>query len=108
MNLDSGVVNTRSRVFFMQTVVCPPVGVQYRQKEQGADIVIWLLVILAMLIVFAETVCGKVVFGAAAIGVGLLLISWITGWSLFVPVAKVCAVVIVVTVVLAILAVLHD
>ena len=102
------MVNTRSRVFFMQTVVCLPAKVQYLQKEQGADIVIWLLVIVAMLIVFAETVCGKVVFGAAAMGIGLLLISWITGWSLFVTVAKVCAVVIVVTVVLAILAVLHD
>lgn len=92
----------------MQTVVCLPVGVQYHQKEQGADVMVWLLVIVAMLIVFAETVCGKVVFGAAATGIGLLLLSWITGWSLFVPVVKVCAVVIVVTVVLAILAVLHD
>ena len=92
----------------MQTVVCLPARVQYHQKEQGADIVIWLLVIVAMLIVFAETVCGKVVFGVAAIGIGFPLISWITGWSLFVPVVKVCAAVIVVTVVLAILAVLHD
>ena len=85
------MVKTRSRVFFMQTVVCLPARVQYLQKEQGADIVIWLLVFVAMLIVFAETVCGKVVFGAAAIGIGLLLISWITGWSLFVPVESMCS-----------------
>lgn len=69
---------------------------------------IWFIVIGAVLLVFAETVFGKVVFGAAAIGIGLLLVSWITGLSLFVPAAKVCAVVMVIAVVLACLTALRS
>lgn len=92
----------------MQTVVCPLAGIECSQDEKGVDTVIWLIVIGAVLLVFAETVFGKVVFGAAAIGIGLLLISWITGLSLFVPVAKVCAVIMVVAVVLACLAALRS
>lgn len=65
----------------------------------------WLIIIcfIAVLVTFAESLLGKIVLGAVALAVGLLLLRWITGVALFITLVKVCAVVIVIVVVGAIL-----
>lgn len=60
---------------------------------------VWLIVIFAIIAVCLDTTSGKVVFGAAVVALGLLLLSWITGLGFFVPIAKGCAVLIVVVLV---------
>ena len=65
----------------------------------------WIVVIIICAIIAAslDSVLGKIVIGAAVIAIGLLLLSWFTGMSFLITLAKVCAVVIVVAIVGAIL-----
>ena len=64
---------------------------------------VWIIVIFAIIAVCLDTTAGKVVFGAAVVALGLLLLSWITGLGFFVAIAKGCAILMVVVVVGAIL-----
>ena len=61
----------------------------------------WGIVIIAILIISAclESVIGKIIFGSTIIAIGFLLLSWITGISFFITLAKICAVIIVVIIV---------
>ena len=65
----------------------------------------WIVVIIicAIIATSLDSVLGKIVIGAAVVAIGLLLLSWITGMSFLITLAKVCAVVIVVAIVGAIL-----
>lgn len=65
----------------------------------------WIVVIVICAVIAAslDSVLGKIVIGAAVVAVGLLLLSWITGMSFLITLAKVCAVIIVVAIVGAIL-----
>ena len=65
----------------------------------------WIVVIIivALSAVGLESIPGKIVAGAAVVAIGLLLIKWITGITLFVTLAKVCAILIVIIIVGAIL-----
>jgi len=65
----------------------------------------WIVVIVICAVIAAslDSVLGKIVVGAAVVAVGLLLLSWITGMSFLISLAKVCAVIIVVAIVGAIL-----
>ncbi len=62
-----------------------------------------VIVIVALIFVTLESTLGKIVFGAGVVALGLLLLRWITGLTLFVTLAKVCAIVMIVTIVVAIL-----
>lgn len=62
-----------------------------------------VIIIIALIAVSLESIFGKIVFGAAVVAIGLLLLRWITGVALFVTLAKVCAVVMVITIVGALL-----
>lgn len=63
-----------------------------------------LIVIVALIALsLAESIVGKIVVGAAVVAIGLLLLRWITGLTIFVTLAKVCAIVMVVAIVGAIL-----
>ena len=61
----------------------------------------WVIAIIIVAVIAAslDSVPGKIVAGAAVVAIGLLLLSWITGISFLVTLAKVCAVVIVIVVV---------
>jgi hypothetical protein len=60
----------------------------------------WIVVIIVALIaVSLESIPGKIVAGAAVVAIGLLLLSWITGLSFLITLAKVCAAIIVITIV---------
>lgn len=63
-----------------------------------------IIIIVALIAASLDSVVGKIVVGAAVLAIGLLLLRWITGFTFFVTLAKVCAVVMVVTVIGAILA----
>lgn len=65
----------------------------------------WIVVIIICAVIAAslDSILGKIVIGAAVVAIGLLLLSWITGISFLITLAKVCAVVIVVAIVGAIL-----
>ena len=65
----------------------------------------WVVVIVICAVIAAslDSVLGKIVIGAAVVAVGLLLLSWITGMSFLITLAKVCAVIIIVAIVEAIL-----
>lgn len=65
----------------------------------------WIVVIIivALIAVGLESIPGKIVAGAAVVAIGLLLLKWITGITLFVTLAKVCAILIVIIIVGAIL-----
>ena len=65
----------------------------------------WIVVIVICAIIAAslDSLIGKIVIGAAVVAIGLLLLSWITGVSVLVTLAKACAVIIIVTIVGAIL-----
>lgn len=65
----------------------------------------WIVVIIICAIIAAslDSVLGKIVIGSAVVAIGLLLLSWITGISFLVTLAKVCAAIIVVAIVGAIL-----
>lgn len=61
----------------------------------------WVIAIIVVAVIAAslDSVPGKIVAGAAVVAIGLLLLSWITGISFLVTLAKVCAAVIVVVIV---------
>lgn len=65
----------------------------------------WIVVIItvALIAISLESVPGKIVAGAAVVAIGLLLLSWITGLSFLITLAKVCAAIIVITIVGSIL-----
>ena len=65
----------------------------------------WVIVIIICAVIAAslDSLLGKIVIGAAVVAIGLLLLSWITGMSFLITLAKVCAVIIVVAIVGAIL-----
>ena len=58
-----------------------------------------LIIIIALFSAFLDSGAGKIVMSASVIAIGLLLLRWITGLTMFVTVAKGCAVVMVVVVV---------
>ena len=62
-----------------------------------------LFVIIALVATFADSIFGKIVMSATVLAIGLLLLKWITGITIFVVLAKVCAVIIVVAIVVSIL-----
>ena len=62
-----------------------------------------VLCIVASVIVWMETISGKVVIGFAVMAIGLLLLTWITGISFLLILARVCAAIIVITIIVAIL-----
>ena len=66
-------------------------------------VLVWIIVFFAIIAVCLDTMAGKVVFGAAVVALGLLLLSWITGFGFLIAIAKGCAIVMVVVVVGAIL-----
>lgn len=61
----------------------------------------WIVIIIIVALVAAslESIPGKIVAGAAVVAIGLLLLSWITGLSFLITLAKVCAAIIVITIV---------
>ena len=65
----------------------------------------WIVVIVICAVIAAclDSVLGKIVIGAMVVAIGLLLLSWITGISFLITLAKVCAIIIVVVVVGSIL-----
>jgi len=62
-----------------------------------------VIIIVALIAVSLESIFGKIVFGAGVVAIGCLLLRWITGLTLFVTLAKVCAIIMVVTIVAALL-----
>ncbi|MGN0467220.1 MAG: hypothetical protein ACI4GY_00660 [Acutalibacteraceae bacterium] len=66
---------------------------------------IWIILLIICVIIAAilDSFLGKIVIGAAVVAIGFLLLSWITGMSLFITLAKACAVIIVVVIAGAIL-----
>lgn len=62
-----------------------------------------LIIIFAIFATVLDSTLGKIVIGAAVVAIGLLLLSWITGLSLLITLAKVCTIIIIVTIVGAIL-----
>ena len=62
-----------------------------------------LIVIIALVAMFAESLTGKIVLGAMVLAIGFLLLKWITGIALFVVLAKLCFVVVVIVTIIAIL-----
>lgn len=62
-----------------------------------------LIVIVALIAAFFDSIPGKIVAGATVIALGLLLLSWITGFVFLITLAKGCAVIIVVVLVGAVL-----
>lgn len=65
----------------------------------------WIVIIIICAVIAAslDSVLGKIVIGAAVVAIGLLLLSWITGMSFLITLAKVCAVIIVLAIVGAVL-----
>ena len=65
----------------------------------------WIVVIIICAVIAAslDSILEKIVIGAAVVAIGLLLLSWITGISFLITLAKVCAIIIVVAIVGAIL-----
>ena len=61
---------------------------------------IWAIIIIALIAVCLDSISGKIVFCAAVIAIGLLLLSWITRIELLIEFAKICAVIIVITIVI--------
>ena len=58
-----------------------------------------IIIVVAILACMLDSGVGKVFFGAGILALGLLLLRWITGFGLFVTLAKACAVIMVVAVV---------
>lgn len=65
----------------------------------------WVIVIIICAVIAAslDSVLGKIVIGTAVVAIGLILLSWITGVSFLITLAKVCAAIIVVAIVWTIL-----
>lgn len=66
----------------------------------------WIVGFIILMIILGSL--GPIGIGVGVVGIGLLLIAWISGMSIFVTLAKVCAVIIVIIVVGAILAFIAD
>lgn len=60
----------------------------------------WVGLIVAMVIIsaFLESDVGKLLSVCGVVALGLLILKWITGWGIFISIAKICAVIIVVAV----------
>lgn len=58
-----------------------------------------MIIIVALAAAFLESLPGKIVAGALVVALGLLLLSWITGFSFLIILAKMCAAIIVVVIV---------
>lgn len=60
----------------------------------------WVGLIVAMVIIsaFLESDVGKLLSVCGVVALGLLILKWITGWGIFITIAKICAVIIVVAV----------
>ena len=56
---------------------------------------IGVIVVVAIIAACLDSDVGKLVIGVAVIAGGLLLLSWISGFGMFVNLAKVCAAIIV-------------
>lgn len=63
-----------------------------------------LIVVVAIIAMCLDSDVGKIIIGAAVLALGLLLVSWISGFGIFITLAKVCAVIIVVIIIGLILA----
>ena len=61
-----------------------------------------VLFIVASIIVWSESVSGKIVLGCSVLAIGALLLSWIMGVAFLLKVAKLCLIIIVITIVLGI------
>lgn len=61
-----------------------------------------VLIIVASIIVWSESVSGKIVLGCSVLAIGSLLLSWIMGIAFLLKVAKLCLIIIVLTIVLGI------
>ena len=61
-----------------------------------------VLFIVASVIVWSESVSGKIVLGCAILAIGALLLSWIMGIAFLLKIAKLCLIIIVITIVLGI------
>ncbi len=61
-----------------------------------------VLFIVASIIVWSESVSGKIVLGCSVLAIGALLLSWIMGVAFLLNVAKLCLIIIVLTIVLGI------
>lgn len=61
-----------------------------------------VLLIIAAIIVWAESGTGKIVLGCATIAIGALLLYWILDIAILFKIAKICAIIIVVTIALGI------
>ena len=65
----------------------------------------WIIIIIicAIIAAFLDSALGKVVAVSAVVALGLLLLSWITGFGFLITLAKTCSVIIVVAIVGAVL-----
>lgn len=61
------------------------------------------IIIVACIATSLDSAVGKIVCGSAVVAVGLLILSWITGFGSFIALAKACAVIIIVMIVGSIL-----
>lgn len=61
-----------------------------------------VLFIVASIIVWSESVSGKIVLGCSVLAIGALLLSWIMGIAFLLKVAKLCLIIIVLTIVIGI------
>ena len=61
----------------------------------------WTAIIIITIIIslLLDSALGKLITGAGVLALGLLIVSWITGFDLLIIFAKTCAVVIVVAIV---------
>lgn len=59
---------------------------------------LWVVLVIAIIVISLclDSKAGKTILAAGVIAVGLMLVSWITGFSFLVTLAKVCVVGIVV------------
>ena len=60
------------------------------------------LFIVAAIIVWSETISGKIVLGCTVLAIGTLLLSWIMGIAFLLKIAKLCLIIIIITIVLGI------
>lgn len=65
----------------------------------------WVILIIAALIIAAglESTLGKIIIGCGVIALGFMLISWITGISFLVSIAKAFVVIIIIVIVVQVL-----
>ena len=61
-----------------------------------------VLFVVAAIIVWSESISGKIVLGCAVLAIGALLLSWIMGIAFLLKVAKLCLIIIVLTIVFGI------